>query len=213
MGSKGQCHAKDKTGVAPRARKDPAHRNAPLEAPIRGKRVTPGTVKRGGGTNIGLLPTLGRMFFEALTHPPRDLENRNTANVKARSPLGRNRPEGIEPRRIGERLVDEARCDGRRQGQIPDSQSASGTDELLIKQNSLFVVAGALVEEMRKSLRRPPLDQEIAASRQVQKHIFAFEAAKVQPWPDVVRWVHAMAVPEVRRAAARRAALRVSLQR
>jgi hypothetical protein len=35
----------------------------------------------------------------------------------------------------------------------------------------------------------------------------------VQPWPDVVRWVHAMAVPEVRRAAARRAALRVSLQR
>ena len=76
-----------------------------------------------------------------------------------------------------------------------------------------IISMGLRVEAMRKSLRRPPLDQEIAASRQVQKHIFAFEAAKVQPWPDVVRWVHAMAVPEVRRAAARRAALRVSLQR
>ncbi len=213
MGSKGQCHAKDETGVAPRARKGSAHRNAPLEAPIRGKRVTPGTVKRGGDTNIGLLPTLGRIFSEVLSHPPRDLENRITANVKARAPLGRNRPEGIEPRRIGERLVDEARCGWRRQGQIPVSQSASGTDELLIKQNGLFVVAGTLVQEMRKSPRRPPLDQEIAAGRQVQKHIFAFEAAKVQPWPDVIRGVHAMAVPEVRRAAAQRAALRVSLQR
>ena len=84
---------------------------------------------------------------------------------------------------------------------------------MLIKQNGLFVVAGALFEEMRKSLRRPPLDQEVAARRQVQKHMFAFEAAKVQPWPDVVRRVHTVVVRDVRRAATRRAVPIVSLQR